>query len=56
MKFFFSCIKKGKEFLTFGDIEIEKNKLYNLKTHIFWGDKDIKKVVASNKVSFGEKN
>ena len=26
----------GKEILTFGDIEIEKNKFYHNMTHIFW--------------------
>ena len=38
----------GKEILTFGDIEIEKNKFYRNKT-IFWGDID--KVLVSNKIS-----
>ena len=27
----------GKEILTFGNIEIERNKFYRLKTSIFWG-------------------
>ena len=27
----------GKEILTFGNIEIERNKFYRLKTPIFWG-------------------
>ena len=27
----------GKEVLTFGNIEIEKNKFYHHKTPIFWG-------------------
>ena len=45
-----SRIKMGKEVLTFGDIEIEK------KTPILLGDVDIKKVLVSNKISFGEKN
>ena len=39
----------GKEILTFGDIEIEKNKFYRNKTSIFWGDID--KVLVSNKIS-----
>ena len=40
----------GKEVLTFGEIEIEK------KTPILLGDVEIKKVLVSNKISFGEKN
>ena len=28
----------GKEFLTFGDIEVEKNKFWRHKTPIFLGD------------------
>ena len=46
----------GKEILTFGNIEIEKNKFYHHKTPIFLGDIDIEKVLVSNKTSFGEKN
>ena len=46
----------GKEILTFGNIEIERNKFYRHKTPIFCGDVDIKKVLVSNKISFGEKN
>ena len=45
----------GKEILTFGDIEIEKNKFYRNKTPIFLKDLDIEKALASNKISFGEK-
>ena len=45
-----------KEVLTFGDIETEKNKFYHHKTPIFLGGVDIKKVLVSNKISFGEKN
>ena len=44
----------GKEFLTFGNIEIEKNKFYHHKT-IFLGDVNIE-VLVSEKISFGEKN
>ena len=44
----------GKEILTFGDIEMEKN--YRNKTPIFLKDVDIEKVLVSNKISFGEKN
>ena len=46
----------GKEVLTFGNIEIEKNKFYRHKTPIFFGNVDIEKVLVSNKISFGEKN
>ena len=45
-----------KEILTFGNIDIEKNKLYRHKTPIFLGDVDIEKVLVSKKISFGEKN
>ena len=41
----------GKEVLTFGNVEIEKNKFYRHKTPIFLGDVD-----RSNEISFGEKN
>ena len=46
----------GKEILTFGDIEIEKNKSYRNKTPIFLKDVDIEKVLVSNKICFGEKS
>ena len=46
----------SKEILTFGDIEIGKNKLYHNKTPILLKDIDIEKVLVSNKISFGEKN
>ena len=46
----------GNEILTFGDIEIEKNKFYRHKSPIFLKDVDIEKVLVSNKISFGEKN
>ena len=45
----------GKEILTFGDIEIGKNKLYPCKSPIFKKDVDIEKVLVYNKTSFGEK-
>ena len=45
----------GKEILTFGGIEIEKNKFYCNKTPIFLKDEDIEKVLVSNKISFGGK-
>ena len=41
--------------LAFGNIEIEKNNLYHHKTPIILGDVDIKKVLASNKISFVQK-
>ena len=46
----------GKEILTFGDIEIEKNKFYRNKSHVLLRDVDIEKVLVSNKISLGEKN
>ena len=49
-------MKMGKEILTFGNIEIEKNKFYHHKTPIFLKDVDIDKVLVSNKISFSEKN
>ena len=48
-------MKMGKEILTFGNIEIEKNKFYRHKTPIFLKDVDIDKVLVSNKISFSEK-
>ena len=44
----------GKEFLTFGDIEIEK-KIHH-ESPIFLKDVDAKKVLVSSKISTGEKN
>ena len=52
----FSCIKVSNEFLTFGNIEIENNKLYHHKIPIVLGDVDIEKVLISNNIYFGEKN
>ena len=47
----------GKEILTFGDIEIEKNKFYRNITPVFLKDVEVEKVVlVSNKLSFGENN
>ena len=45
----------GKEILTFGNIEIEKNKFYRYKTPVLLWHVDIVKVLVSNKISFGEK-
>ena len=45
----------SKEILTFGNIEIEKNKFYRHISPIFLGDIDIEKVLVSNKIYFGEK-
>ena len=50
-----SYLKMGKEILTFGNIEIKKNKFYRNKS-IFFKDEDIEKILVSNKISFGEKN
>ena len=49
-----SYLKMGKEILTFGNIEIKKNKFYHNKS-IFFKDEDIEKILVSNKISFGEK-
>ena len=38
----------GKEILTFGDDEIEKNKFYDHESHIFLKDVDIERVLVSN--------
>ena len=46
----------GKEILTFGDTEIEKNKFYCYRSPIFLKDVDIEKVLVSNKIFVGEKN
>ena len=48
-------IKMGKEILTFGNIEIEKNKFSRHKIPILGGDVDIEKVLVSNKILFGKK-
>ena len=45
-----------KEILTFGATDIEKNKFYHHKSPILLKDVRIKKVLVSNKISFGEKN
>ena len=45
----------GKEILTFGDIEIEKNKFYHDKSPVPLRNVDIEKVLVSSKVSFGKK-
>ena len=37
-------------------IKIGKNRIYRHKIPIFLKDVDIEKVLASNKISFGEKN
>ena len=42
----------GKEILTFGNTEIERNKCYRHESPIFLKkDVDTKKVLASNKIS-----
>ena len=45
----------GKEVLTFGVIEIEKNRFYRKKIPIFLNDTDIEKALVSEKIIFGEK-
>ena len=45
----------SKEILTFGNIEIEKNKFYRNKIPVHLRDVDIEKVLVSKKISFGEK-
>ena len=47
-----SHIRIGKEILSFGEIEIKRNKFYRNKTS---KDVDTEKVLVSNKVYFGEK-
>ena len=44
-----------KEFLTSGNIEIERNKFYHHKTLIFLENADVGKVLVFNKISIGEK-
>ena len=55
-QFIFIYVKMGKEILTCGSIEIEKNKFNHHKAPIFWGDVDIEKVLLYNKISVGERN
>ena len=45
-----------KDILTFGNLEIEKNKFFCHKTPIFLRDVDIEKLLVSNKIYFGEKH
>ena len=45
----------GKEILTLGNIEIEKNTFYRHKTPIVLGYVDIEKVLVSIKIYFAEK-
>ena len=49
-----SRIKTRKEILAFGNIKIIKKKTLPSSVY-FLGDVDIEKVLASNKISFGEK-
>ena len=46
----------GKEILTFGDIEIKRNKFYRYKSPVPLRDVDIEKVLVSSKISPGENN
>ena len=52
MKKIFSYVKMGEEILTFGDIEIEKNKFCLYTTHILLWNVDIAKVLLSTKIFF----
>ena len=52
----YSHIKKGKAFVTFGDIEIEKYKFQRYKSPIFILDGDINNMQVSGMVSSGEKS
>ena len=46
----------SKGILTFGDIEIEKDKFYHYSSPIFLKeDVDINNLLVSSKISFGEK-
>ena len=45
-----------KEILKFGDIKVDKNKIYRHKCHIFPEDVDFEKVLVSNRISSGKKN
>ena len=49
-------IKVYTEILTFGKTDIENDKFYRHKSPIFLEDVNIKKVLVSNKIYFGEKN
>ena len=48
--------KMGREILTFGNIEFEKNRFHHNKAITFLTDVDVTKVLVSNKTSFDEKN
>ena len=45
-----------KTVIKFGDIEIKKQKFHHHKRPISIKNKDINKIVVSNKVSFGKKS
>ena len=55
IKKLFSNIKMGKEILTFGDTEFEKNRFYLNESPIFSEDVDINNVLVSNEISSGKK-
>ena len=40
----------GKEVLTFGDIELKKNKFYHYKSPVTLRDVDIEKVLVPNNI------
>ena len=52
LKKIFSYIKIGKEFLTFADIEIQKNKFYRHKSAIFLKDVYIEKYWYVTRLDF----
>ena len=45
----------GKETLTLGNIEIDKNKFHPDRDLFYKKDVDAEKILVSNKISFGEK-
>ena len=45
-----------KVFVTFDDIEMQKNTFYRHKSLILLKDVDIEKVLVSNKIYFGKKS
>ena len=44
----------GKEIITFGDVEVENQKLYQHKSPISIYDLNVDRIVVSSKVSFGK--
>ena len=46
----------GKEFKTFGDTDIEKEKFYRYKNPGFLNDVDIDNILISKKISFSDES